>query len=128
MNVAERSKLWLKAKAYAELDGFMLPPAFVAQAEGYIRGTATLDDLIRVYESLLPEEETLRLMFEQYTPDYVDLNLNEYKDIETLWAEKKDRLAKEIVSQNGLTVRNIMGMQFALKYLTAHDEEVGGDV
>lgn len=127
MNAAERSKLWLKAKAYAELDGFMLPPAFVAQAEGYIKGTATLNDLVRCYESLLPDKETLRLMFEQYDSGYMDLKIDDPNDLQRVIEALKPKTAEEMTSK-GISVKNIMGMEVTLKYLLERGEKADGKV
>lgn len=89
-----RAQVWNEAQAHAELDGFVLPPVFVMQAERYAAGAASLDDMARCVDSLLPEDETLRLMIEQYEPDYVDLDPQEFKDIETIWEEQRQRQAK----------------------------------
>lgn len=124
MNVAERSKLWLEAKAHAELDGFMLPQEFIDFAQEYIKGSAKLKDLVDFYRSLLPEEEMLREMYKQYDPGYLDLNINEPLSLDALLSNN----AKPEMVHKGLTVKNIMGMTIALNYLSKHAEEVARDV
>lgn len=127
MNIAERSKLWLEAKAHAELDGLILPPSFVAEAEGYITGTTTLNDLVRCYESLLPDKETLRLMFEQYDSGYMDLKMDDPDDLQRVKEALEGKTTEEITS-NGMSVKNLMGMEVALAYLLKHGEKTNGKV
>lgn len=72
-----RSRIWLKAKADAELDGFMLPQVFVDQASEYVKGKIKFEDLAAFYDSLLPDKETYNEMNEQYDPGYMDVNIHD---------------------------------------------------
>lgn len=122
MNVAERSKLWLQAKADAELDGFMLPPAFAEKAQHFVKGDITLAELVQYYESLLPDEETLKIMYQEYDPGYFEIDTQDASALESLL---EPILPTDPPSFNGITLKNIMGMRIALsayKSLTGDED------
>lgn len=112
----KRAENWADAKANAQLDGYFLPQAFAERAEAFVKGIITLEQLEDFYASLLPDKETLQAMYDQHTQydsGYIVVNINDLQS----WAEKSAELealrANEIVF-NGMTVKNIKGMQIAL--------------
>lgn len=109
----KRAENWADAKADAQLDGFMLPQTFAEQGEAFVKGIITLEQLEDFYASLLPEKETLLAMYDQYDPGYLDVDVDDPQSLEDKYAEQQALKAKEIIF-NGMTVRNIMGMQIAL--------------
>lgn len=123
-----RAKNWARAKAHAELDGFILPPVFAKRAEVFVEGSITLEQLVSCYTSLLPDNEILQAMYEQYEPDYIDLRVDDPRSLPEIFAERKARIGKEIVF-NEITIKNIMGMQIALgTYKSLLEEKGQGDV
>lgn len=122
------AKNWARAKAHAELDGFILPPVFAKRAEAFVEGSITLEQLVSCYTSLLPDKEILQAMYEQYEPDYIDLRVDDPRSLTQIFAERKARRGKEIVF-NEITIKNIMGMRIALgTYKSLLEVEGQGDV
>lgn len=123
-DIEKRLQVWLKAKADAELDGFMLPEVFVDRASEYVKGKIKFEDLAAFYDSLLPDKETFNEMNEQYDPGYMDVNIHDPQSkIDEMLQSYKEA---PLMLYKGLSIKNFMGMRISLNYLAQHMEHMKG--
>lgn len=111
MNIEKKSKLWLKAKAHTELDGFLLPAVFTDKVQEFLRDDITFAQLVDFYESLLPDEKTLKTLYQQFESEYMEFDVSDEHALEALCERP---LRKDETVYNGFTLKNMMGMQMAL--------------
>lgn len=119
MTITEkREKLWRRAKADAELDGYMLPEAFVEKAAGYVDGTISLEELRAFYRAMLPDKTLLDKMSAERQTGYFTAKI---ADMERILNEGLKK--PEYTVFNGMTIENIHGMAITLGYLRSHEEK-----